>query len=995
MTIDQFTKSSLPVTILVNIANPVAVKLAKILLEQGSRLLIVDKLTQPKRQLLGEMLNRQDCLFMEAESTFKNLEKFKKIDYVYYFLSQLTVGSTYPVIFPENMEIERLGHKEFIRESNRLDAYMKLAVSFDSSFTLITSGYVSQLLEPLPEPNVQLQKYAESLVLEYAERNNANARVVRLGELIGRDSDLSSPTYVARLLREVILRRKVNVFGDGMQQNYLVNTEDAVYAVLKAAFSPEAKGRTYLAAYSHPFTSLSVAYQLLELTAEEREVVFNEILPKHELVTKLKDMCLAQSVSGLGWDPQVQLEQALSEAMASMAKQLDKPWKQQGAVATAVIEGTAEESKKTSPHISSVGIEGMKYSVYQRLIARPLLRLLSFTRPSKKVSTPAEKQQKNKGITGFIVAILVFLLATPYIHFAITSYRIYVLLKQIKQEVTNLESRNLSSYATQLPVLVDGLTKDYKSVGYLKNIPKIGSLYIASSDLVYGGKDIVDSAAVVLDAIGPAMNIAKGLAAVSPNAAIETVPRDYSTEIGQIMSKENAVVQASQDAKIGNTRLQRVDIFKFPSSVQGNLYKVKNAATQYATAVDELSRGYDSIPYLLGYKEKRNYFVMLQNETEIRATGGWFTSYAIMNVENGQVGKLVVNDVYNFDGSISGVAAPTDMQRALGVKTMKLSLSNWNPAMDVTSKQVSQFLAQSPLAQQNDVTVAMTFQVIRDLLSVVGGVKVDGLGEVNAGNLYDKVGELHSQFVPGSQGKTSVLSQFVPKLLDMIASAPLAQKQEVLKVFGRSITQHSLMIYSENTELRTRLLDHFATYRTVKYQDKPLFIVDWNWGGNKANRFIKRSIDVILNEVDRKATITMLYTNDSKTDSYPEGKYVNEQRIYYPSEFTYLRSTGYTKNPVIYQTLNQGTYLLAEAQILKQETKPITVEFTMNTVPVSLPIYKQSGYDTEAVRVIITRSALNSKISEEKLQAQGFSKVDDKWVKTFVRKEDVTVELRD
>ncbi len=901
MTIDQFTKSSAPVTVIVNIANPVAIKLIKILLEQGSRLLIIDKINPAKRKLLGDILNRPDCLFMDAESTFKNISKFKKIDYVYYFLSQLSSGSTYPEIFAENMEIEKIDHKEFIRESNRIDAYMKLSLSFEASFTMVTSAYVSQFLELLPEANIQIQKYAESLVLEYVERNNANARIVRLGELIGRDSDMASPTYLARLVREVILRNKVNIFGDGMQQNFLVHAEDAVYAVLKAAFSNEAKGRTLLAAYPHPFTSLSLAYQLLELTVEEKQVLFNEVLPDHEKVSRLKDVCLAPSMGALGWEPQISLEQALAETATTMAQQLNQSWKQVGGLSVApenqLVENNAGNKVKSGTFSVS---ENLILTAYKTFVESPILGLLSWTKPSKKRTTPVEKEHIAKRWITVVVSILAIVVSLPYIHFGVTSLRLYVLLKQVKTDLVALDSSKFESYSTQLPVLVDGMASDYKSISYLRYIPTVGDWYTELANAVYGGKSLANSASITLKAVAPAIKIVKGLAAVSPNNPAGTVSRDYYSEIGEIMSYETSISQAIQEAKIGNSRLQRITALKLPNFVQPKLVTALSLSNGYTSSLEEVSKAYDLIPYLLGYKERRNYFIMIQNETEIRATGGWLTNYALLGIENGQVRQLIVNDIYDLDGKIEGVVAPQDMQQALGIKTIKTALSNWNPEMEGTSAQITNMLNQSGVVKPNDVTIAITFQVVRDILDSIGGVEVDGLGQVTSANLYEKVGILHNQFVPGSQEKNKVVSQFMPKFLDAIATASAENKLAVLKVLQNSITQRSLMIYSDSSMLRTKLLDQYNTYRTVTPEANALFAVDWNWGGNKANRFVKRSVDILLNESTKRATMTMLYTNESKTDAYPEGQYVNIQRIYYPKAFAYSQSTGFVKAPKTY-----------------------------------------------------------------------------------------------
>ncbi len=989
MTIDQFTKSSAPITVLVNIANPVAIKLARILLEQGSRLLLIDKLNPGKRQLLGDLLNRSDCLFMDSESTFKNIGKFKKIDYVYYFLAQLSAGSSYPEVLAESMEIDKIDHKEFIRESNRIDAYMKLTVSFEATFTLITSGYISQFLEAIPESNIQIQKYAESLVQEYVERNNVNARIVRIGELIGHDSDLASPTYTARLVREVLVRSKINVFGDGMQQNFLVHTEDAVYAVLKAAFSPEAKGKTYLAAYNHPFTSLSLAYQLLELTSEEKQVVFNEVLPDHDKVAHLKEICLAPSVLSLGWEPQIPLEQALAETVDAMATQLNVPWKPVAGVAP-----QPPATEKQQPVSKSFGntSESLFALLYKKLVLEPVLFVLSFTKPRTKKKSQVQKDAKAKQIIALVVFILVFFVATPYVHAGVTIYKMGRIASVLSRDVASLESQNLKNYASELPDLMDGLISDYKAVGYYKYIPASAALYENGANALYGAKSLVESGATTLDSLAPAIAILKGFSEVSPNNPAGTVSRDYFTEIDQIMAKQTAVTQAVQDAKIGNSRIQRLNPLDFPSPVRNYVYKIKELSAGYTAAIEEVAKSYDLIPYLLGYKERRNYFLMIQNETELRSTGGWFTNYALLGIENGQVRQLIVNDIYNVDGLISGVPAPIDMQKALGVKTVKASLSNWSPEMSEVSSQVTELMKQASVSNANDVTISLTFQVVKNILSVIGGVEIENLGEVNAANLYDKVGVLHSEFVPGSQEKTKAVATFMPKFLEKMANAPAAQKQQIITVLLNAIAQRSIMVYSTNNEVRSRVLDYYDTYRKILPEQRALFAVDWNWGGNKANRYIKRSTDIIVNEVTKKATMTMLYTNESKSEGYPEGKYVNVQRVYVPQEFSYLQSSGYTKQPMFYKTSKEVPYLLGETVIAIQETKPVTLEFTMTTIPQQLSLFKQSGYEPEVVRVIVTR-ANNSLISEQLLREQEFVLEGDKWVKTIVRNEDVIVRL--
>jgi nucleoside-diphosphate-sugar epimerase len=1012
MTIDQFTKTSSPITVIVNVANPVAIKLAHILIEQGSRLLIVDKLNSDKKRLIADLLTNEKCLFMDAESTFRNIEKFKKFDYVYYFLSQTVAGSTYPAVFPESMETVQLTHKEFLKESNRVDAYVKLAVEFDASFTLVTSAYVSQFLEPIPEANLQVQKYAESLVLDYVERNRLNGRIVRIGELIGKEGDFASPTNLSRLIREVILRNNINIFGDGLQQNFLVHTEDAVYAILKAAFSKEAKGRTYMAVYPHPFTSLSIAYQLLELSPAEKQVVFNEVLPSHDSIAKLKDLCLAPSATGLGWDPQIPLDQALAESVQTLAEQLKHPWTPIRKATQPEIEqevGTREDddlakdakvAKVTkakvikAPFSPFKAVGGALHSVYVALIARPILAISNAPKVfTARYARSAAKLQETvvKTLLVVVISLGLTVLTYPYLHFGVSGFKLYRVFSQVKQDAAAFKGENFVSHSEKILEYTEGMAEDYKQVSYLQEVPTMGAWYLEGIGVMNALQSYGRSAATSLQAAAPVLKMVQGFASISPNNPAGTVTRDYYTEIEQVMAQKQAFSKGVQEARVGALQLKAIDETTFPSFLRPTFEEGKALLLAYTESVDQLGEVYDLIPYLLGYKDRRTYFLMIQNETEIRATGGWMTGYVIVGIENGQVRQFTVNDVYDIDGKITGLPFPQDMK--LGLKPaglQKLSLSNWNPELKETAKTVTELFSQAGVYKPNDVTVSLTFQVAKDILEITGPITIENLGEINADNVYEKVVILHGQFTPGSQEKTKSVSAFLPKLLDKIIESSASQKQQILTALFGAVKQRSIMVYGDNQLLQEKLLTKYDTYRTVQPKNSPVFAVDWNWGGNKANKYTKRVTDIEINEQQKVASIALSYTNESKLDEYPQGKYVNVQRLYYPVEFTFSQAIGYSAKPQLYKSTASVPYLLGEFTVEKQETKSVQAAFTFTQLPKFISIYKQSGIDVEIVRVTITR-ADNSAIDKNELEAQGFSEMSGKWFKTYVRKEDLKV----
>jgi hypothetical protein len=336
-----------------------------------------------------------------------------------------------------------------------------------------------------------------------------------------------------------------------------------------------------------------------------------------------------------------------------------------------------------------------------------------------------------------------------------------------------------------------------------------------------------------------------------------------------------------------------------------------------------------------------------------------------------------------------GLQIPANQSKEL---LYKLSMSNWDPEMANTSKSVADVMALAGVYKPNDVTITLTFQVIRDLLQVTGPIEVGNLGDVSADNMYEKIGVLHAQSIPGSQEKTKVVTDFLPKLLEKMAQSDIEQKQQLLNVFMQAVAQKTIMVYSANTQVQEKLLKKYDTYRTLSVEQKPLMAVDWNWGGNKANRYTKRVTDLEINEQTGRATLAMTYTNESKIDVYPQGNYVNVQRVYYPRELTFVTATGYSTAPTVYKTSGGVPYVMAELRVNIQQTKAALLNFSFKELPKKLSLYKQSGIDVEIFRVTINRAA-NSAIDETLLRDQEFTELNGKWFKTYVRKEDVTVIL--
>ncbi|MBU1119909.1 hypothetical protein KKA50_01795, partial [Patescibacteria group bacterium] len=156
-----------------------------------------------------------------------------------------------------------------------------------------------------------------------------------------------------------------------------------------------------------------------------------------------------------------------------------------------------------------------------------------------------------------------------------------------------------------------------------------------------------------------------------------------------------------------------------------------------------------------------------------------------------------------------------------------------------------------------------------------------------------------------------------------------------------------------------------------RYNEAPITI-DWNWGGNKANLYLNKNYNLAVN-IQNQDTIDFTYSisveNTSKTTTYPEGNYVNYQRIYIPSNATVLSVKGLKDNKfdtykesgfkVIGGWFNVPVNSIGNFEIsyrISRSTNTLNFPLEVNDQNVffNLDIFKQAGETSHAYKLDIT-----------------------------------------
>jgi hypothetical protein len=302
------------------------------------------------------------------------------------------------------------------------------------------------------------------------------------------------------------------------------------------------------------------------------------------------------------------------------------------------------------------------------------------------------------------------------------------------------------------------------------------------------------------------------------------------------------------------------------------------------------------LPEVVGFSQKKSYLFLLQNNMELRATGGFIGSYALAIFEDGRLLDFQIEDVYAADGQLKGhVEPPGPIKKYLGEAGWYLRDSNYDPDFPTSAKKVEWFF-EKETGRLVDGVIGVNLYLAQKILKAVGPVKLPDYQEtINADNLFERA-EYHSEvnFFPGSTQKKDFLASLTSRIFQ-----ELKLTKEWLKigeVFFESLVEKQVLI-SLTDEEAMRVMRRYGwdgrVLENAKCQKEPetgcvadyLMIVESNFSVNKCNYFVERKLTheiKLEGEIEEKLTIN--YQNNSPTQTWPGGNYHNYLRVYVPQD---------------------------------------------------------------------------------------------------------------
>lgn len=303
------------------------------------------------------------------------------------------------------------------------------------------------------------------------------------------------------------------------------------------------------------------------------------------------------------------------------------------------------------------------------------------------------------------------------------------------------------------------------------------------------------------------------------------------------------------------------------------------------------------LPSILGLYDERHYIVLLQNNTELRPTGGFIGSYLSITTRDGHVQDVHIEDIYTPDGQLKGyIEPPKPIKEFLFQEGgWRLRDANWDPDFPSSAQNIAWFFERGGYPRLDGVS-AVTLSTIRELLTEVGDVYVPDYDKVvSADTMYSFIqSEVEQDFFPGSSKKKDVLDAIFRSFLRNLESLSREKQTRIFKIIVSGFQSKDIQLWMRDVDQQRNVevlgWDGSVRKKTCMLPSclsDYLYLVEANVGINKANCCIDRTVDydVWLNE-DKTATASLVlrYSNHNPSTPQPPkyygGGYKNYLRIY-------------------------------------------------------------------------------------------------------------------
>lgn len=543
------------------------------------------------------------------------------------------------------------------------------------------------------------------------------------------------------------------------------------------------------------------------------------------------------------------------------------------------------------------------------------------------------------------------------------SFALYFLAKELPDRVKPLKATitgtvSGSNFVKDMGFLVVELDyfKEYlkdinanvNKVAVFSFVPYFGPYISDAKILSQASIDMADTSTGLLSSIEatiPNLNFAGWGSVNDDTKALPVKLNDLSNTLSTELPKYKLRLEQISSS------LAKIDSSKYPvrfksMPVRQNIEDLKNITSLIFGSFDNLVDAVKLMPEFTGNNDTKNYLVVLQNDKQLKPSGGVLTAYAVFRVNNGSLKIIKSGDVALLDTALTN--------------------ASYSPDFHLSAAKIMELWAGLPDSYPVNGVIAVDTHVISSLLDIVGNVKTADFGVVDSTNVTDKLlsfANIAGSTLSEDKKSKGAVSTLLFDLLHKTFSSDLQQRLTLAKTLIAEVRQKHVLFYFQNQQIQ-QIADSYDVSSGIKStKGDYLAINDTNLGTANSNRFVTQTVKKTIekNELKYISTVDVTYTNTGDIDTHQ-----NLLNIYVPRGSILLNSSQDVKQfEDLGKSLFQTTFNLPPKQTVIVSVVYQLPDYVVNTEPYSLVIQKQPGVDSVEYTLGIFGNMQNFNLKED------------------------------
>lgn len=364
------------------------------------------------------------------------------------------------------------------------------------------------------------------------------------------------------------------------------------------------------------------------------------------------------------------------------------------------------------------------------------------------------------------------------------------------------------------------------------------------------------------------------------------------------------------------------------------------------------------LPGLAGYPEESTFLLILQNNDELRPSGGFIGTYGLVTIKNGSLGKIETEDVYHLDMPCIDKlfeTPPAPVADYMKVKYWWLRDANWSPDWPTSARQVQKmYLEESsctgPTPKTPTAILAINPGLISQLLDFVGPITVGGdtyTSENFQPLLQYNVEVAYAEQDINSWDRKEIINEITDELKARLFKVSLNRLPELLKIMDTAKARRDLQIYF-NEPAYQKIVSDLGWGGEVKTATGDyLMVVDANLAAYKTDAVMRKNIDYqITKDGGLVATLKLTYYHEGDFD-WRTTRYRSYTRVLVPRGSELINQNGLTDFSAAVDEILDKTIFGFFWSIEPGQNKEVTLSYRLpaniNSDNYQLYFQKQSG----------------------------------------------------